>query len=340
MRPVLLGALCVLAACSSSLLQEPGAPVDAGTLRDAEVPVEAAAPVRDASAHDAAGDATLDASQLADASVDAPATGPFACVAAPGYPSSVSLTEASAATEVELLVGVRELLVVSDSGGAGAAIAMRLADGVIRSLTLPLDATASDDLEGIAWRDGKLYTLTSSGAVRRFAPDGAGGLIRDQDAYALGAEPYVCADLTGVNCGKNYEGLCLRAVSAGEPCVGYAASKAEGKLYCLTLDASGVLSASTTRPALALAVPSGSLSDCAFGAAGPAQHVLGIGTNVYNASRSYRVNEADGTLTKLPTTFVVNLESLAIDHDGALYTFSDDNSASASQTRKLTCHNW
>ena len=343
MRFPTLGALCVLAACSAAVAHDPSAPEDAGV--EPEGPHDATAPARDALGDDAAPDAPTDAEATdaavdADATVDAAPPGPFACTADDSYATSVNLAEASAATEVELTANVRELLVVSDSGGAGAALAKRLSNGVTRHLTLPLDAAASDDLEGIAWRGGRLYTLTSSGAVRRFTPDGTGGLTRDQNAYALGAEPYACADLAGINCGKNYEGLCLRAVSADEPCAGYAASRAEGKLYCLVLDGAGVLSASTTQPPIDLDVAGDSLSDCAFGAAGAAQGVLAVATNVYNGSRSYRVDEANGALTKLPTTFVLNLESVAIDHDGALYTFSDDNSESDSPTHKLACENW
>lgn len=255
------------------------------------------------------------------------------------FPAAVALGEASAAAEVELVPGVRELLVVSDSGGAGAALAIRLSDGATRALSLPLDAPASDDLEGIAWRDGALYTLTSSGAVRRFRPDGAGGLTREGAAYRLGAAPYACADLGGVNCGKNYEGLCLRAVDGGEACAGYAASRVEGTLTCLTLTA-GVLAADPLRAPIPLDVAGDSLSDCAFGAAGPAQHVLAVATNVKNLSSSYRVDEASGALARLPTAFLVNLEAVALDHEGALYTFSDDNRASPSPANKLRCENW
>ena len=121
-----------------------------------------------------------------------------------------------------------ELLAVSDSGNGGAAMLWRIPSGPVRPLRLPLDPAASDDLEGAAWEGGHLYTLTSSGAVRRFSRDGKGALVRDQDAYPLGPPPGVCAKLTDGNCGRNYEGLCLRAASATAVCAGYAMSKAEG----------------------------------------------------------------------------------------------------------------
>ena len=39
---------------------------------------------------------------------------------------------------------------------------------------------------------------------------------------------------TATNCGRNYEGLCLAPAGAGGACVGFAASKADGHLYCVT----------------------------------------------------------------------------------------------------------
>lgn len=294
---------------------------------------------RDASsATDAATPPPVDAA--AEAEVDAAPKPPFACKADGTFPGSLAVPEASSAAEVELKPGVRELLVVSDSGNSGKALLIALPSGAQRSITLALDTGASDDVEGIAWRSGKLYTLTSSGAVRRFAPDGAGGLVRDQDAYPLGADPYSCADLQAVNCGKNYEGLCLRAPSSAKPCAGYAASKAEGKLYCLTMDASGKLAASTTIPPLSLGLPADQLSDCAFGAAsGPAADILVVTTNVFGLSQTYRVDQATGARTKLPIGSLLNVEATAIDGDGSLYVF-DDNSSSTSTSAKVTCVGW
>lgn len=301
-----------------------GSPRDGG--RDAAGPSDAS--TTDAEAADAADAALVDA-------------GPFACENDATYPATVALPEASAATEVELTPGVREMLIVSDSGNAGAALSLPIAGGVARSFSLALDAAASDDLEGIAWRGGKLYTLTSSGAVRRFTPNGSGGLVRDQDAYPLGPVPHACADLGGINCGRNYEGLCLRSASIDAPCAGYAASRADGKLYCLTLDGNGVLAASTIIPPIDTGLGTDKLSDCAFGTAGGgAEHVLTIAGNVYDLSRSYRIDEASGQKTQLPTAFLLNLEAVALDREGALYTFSDDNSQNPSPTRRLRCVSW
>ncbi len=310
---------------------------DAGRF-DAASPVTSDASARDAaSAKDDSG-AGLEAG-AGDAKLDATKP-PFTCTGDGSFPLTLAIPEASAATEVELTAGVRELFVVADSGHTGEALLVALPSKTTRSLTLPLDTTASDDLEGAAWRDGHLYTLTSSGAVRRFSPNGTGGLTRDQNAYALGASPYACADLMGVNCGKDYEGLCLRATRGTHACDGYAASKKEAKLYCVKLDAAGVMSVDSAVTPIPLTLGADVLSDCAFGAGGgPGDDVLVVTTNVGNLNRSYRVDEATGALTQLPIGVLPNLEAIAIDKDGALYVFDDHQSAPSGSLR-ATCVGW
>ncbi len=229
-----------------------------------------------------------------------------------------------------------------------------------RSLTLPLDDAASDDLEGMAWVSnaggGRLYTLTSSGALRRFVPDGAGGLRRDAGAYRIGPAPLSCANLHDINCGMDWEGLCLRRVrhDAGrEPCAGYAASKAETALYCVVSDDRGHLSIDASHPPLKLALrhlpkalqrrlPGGDgvLSDCAFGAdPGPAEDVLLVTTNIYGISFTYVVDEETGTATPLDLVATPSNEALAIDSAGALYAFMDDNGP-ASPAARFVCTGW
>lgn len=157
------------------------------------------------------------------------------CTVDATFPSPWNVPEASAAAEVQLVPGRREILVVSDSGRKGAAVAW--APGSAdppRPLVLPLDPGASDDLEGMAWvpgrggeeSSGRLYTLTSSGAVQVYAPDGRGGLRPTEAMVRLGPPPLSCPDLHDINCGKNWEGLCLRARPEPARCAGYAASKA------------------------------------------------------------------------------------------------------------------
>jgi hypothetical protein len=258
--------------------------------------------------------------------------------------------EASAAAEVELSAGVREILVIGDSGRHGAAMAWSQGHGT-RPLTLPLDESASDDLEGMAWiveaSGAHLYTLTSSGAVRRFAPDGRGGLVRDIDAYAIGFPPLSCTNLRDGNCGKNWEGLCLRPSGTRARCAGYAASKTETSLYC-------VVFGSTGRPVIDASVgpiklevdrfirSQGALSDCAFGAAGgPAEDVLLVTTNIFGGSTTYLVNErpTGPRLVPLDILSTPSNEAIAVDRNGALYAFMDDNGETSAAAR-FRCTGW
>ena len=281
------------------------------------------------------------------------------CVRDATFPSPWQTPEASAAAQVELRPGLKEILVVGDSGNHGAAMAWSARSGM-RSLTLPLDDSASDDLEGMAWvpeaRGGRLYTLTSSGAVRRFVSDGAGGLRRDASAYRIGDLPLSCADLRDINCGKDWEGLCLRRVRRGashEACAGYAASKKETALYCVVADDRGRLSIDASRPPMKLdlrhlpqslqrRLPGGDgvLSDCAFGATpGPAEDVLLVTTNIYGTSFTYVVDEEAGAATPLDLVSTPSNEALAVDSSGALYAFMDSNGP-ASPAARFVCTGW
>jgi hypothetical protein len=267
------------------------------------------------------------------------ATSAVSCAVDPGFPSSFAIPEASGAAEVELTPGVREMLVISDSGHAGAVLLWKIPSGPARFLTLSLDASASDDLEGSAWRDHHLFTLTSSGAVRRFSPDGKGGLARDGDAYPIGPQPYTCSSLTAGNCGKNYEGLCLRAPGDTARCVGYAASKKEGALYCLVFRGEK-LEIDALKPPLKLGLAKTALSDCAFGAAGgPAEKTLVVTTNIYGGSSSYVIDEATGVRTLLDVPALPTNEGIAVDKDGALYQFMDANN-DVSLSSRMSCKGW
>lgn len=262
------------------------------------------------------------------------------CAEDTSFPGSWALAEASAAAEVELTPGIREMLAVSDSGNNGSAMLWRIPAGPFRSLRLPLDSAASDDLEGLAFREHHLYALTSTGAVRRFSADGRGGVVRDGSAYPIGPPPYACAKLTTLeDCGINYEGLCLRPESAKARCAGYAASKAQGTLYCVVFKGDR-LAIDDIKPPLKLALPKNALSDCAFGAAGgPAEDVLLVTTNIFGGSTTYEVRENDGALAALDVTGLPNNEAVAVDRDGALYMMMDGD-APTSPAYRMTCSGW
>ncbi len=284
--------------------------------------------------------------------------GSIHCKMDPSFPSILDVPEASAAAEVEMKSGTREILVVSDSDRKGAALAYALPEGPARALTLPLDPRVADDSEGIAWLGGHLYVLISIGYLERFTPNARGELIRDQDAYPLGAPPFTASWSTASSQPPDFEGLCLRApaLAASPPesapdddaaaptaptlrCDGYAASRAYGWLVCLLFD-HGRLRVNPDRPRIALDVPKQSLSDCAFGAAdGPARDTLLVTTNIRGGSTVSRVDEATGRLTPVDVEVTLNNEAIAVDHDGRLYEMMDPNAA-RSPALRATCTGW
>lgn len=288
------------------------------------------------------------ATAAATATTTPPSASTVKCTRDDTFPSPWKLPEASAAAEVELRPGVREILVIGDSGRKGAAMAWSRAGGT-RPLVLPLDDKASDDLEGMAWQKdpdrARLHTLTSSGAVRTFVPDGKGGLRADGEMYRIGVPPMSCADLHGINCGKNWEGLCLRNPASRARCAGYAASKTETALYCVLRDDTGHLSVDPQRLPMVLALArltnrEGVLSDCAFGApGGPAEEVLLVTTNAYGGSQTYVVDEATGRASPLEVTATLSNEAIAVDREGVLYAFLDDNGETSGATR-FVCQGW
>jgi hypothetical protein len=251
----------------------------------------------------------------------------IACTRDAAFPAVFPIAEASGAVEVSM-GGAPRLLVAADSKNQGSALLVPLpGGGATRAVVLPIDPQVSDDLEGLATAAGAVYALTSSGAVMRFLPNGL-GFTRDGAAYRIGAAPLSCDKLTSTNCGKNWEGLCLRRKppAAGE-CAGYAASKAEGALYCVKLAGTTLAIDPAVKP-IALAVPAMSLSDCAFGAS-----ALVVTTNDKNGSKSYVVDETSGKLAPLPVGGLGSNEAIQVGSDGALYQLEDSSSATSAASR-------
>ncbi len=157
------------------------------------------------------------------------------------FVESLPIPEASGAVWLEL-EGVLTLLVVADSGNDGEYVLVDAKTGAVREKGhLPLGAPG-DDLEGLAVRGDKLWGLTSSGWLRAWVRRGHGfelvagptaiGPLGHHGAqkHAMSCEP------TRVNCGRNFEGLCLERAPRDQDsgaCIGMAASKADGKLYCV-----------------------------------------------------------------------------------------------------------
>lgn len=155
------------------------------------------------------------------------------------FAESLPIPEASGAVWLEL-DGKRALLVVADSGHHGKYLLIDAQTGAVReSGKLPLGGPG-DDIEGLAVRGDKVWGLTSSGWLRAWVRRGqAFELVAGPTAIgsASGEQlPAMSCDLERVNCGRNFEGLCLERTprrDGGEACVGMAASKADGRLYCV-----------------------------------------------------------------------------------------------------------
>jgi len=188
--------------------------------------------------------------------------------------------------------------VVGDSGNAGDYAVIDPETGATGERgKMPLGDAVTDDLEGLSSRDDKLYGLLAPGWILVWQRRGSTFELVD-GAYPLGpidlpdkghgdkppkSDGMVCPGKKN-NCGRNYEGLCLvpRAHAAG-PCTGFAAAKADGRLYCLVEHAGRLqldrsISIEITRP--------GALADCAFSDDGR----LFAGSNLFDTASVYRVD--------------------------------------------------
>jgi hypothetical protein len=211
------------------------------------------------------------------------------------FAESTPVPEASGAAWI-LIDGKPHLLVVGDSGNHGAYGIIDADTGAtIETGKLPLPDEVSDDIEGMSAIGDRFYGLTSSGWILGWRRQGQGFELIEPP-YPLGpvdlpdtknqdrppeGDGMVCG-ARAVNCGRNYEGLCLAPVAHGGGCVGFAASKADGHLYCLT-EESGKLAVHRDR-AIAITRP-GALADCTFGDDG----ALWAASNLFDLSRAYRV---------------------------------------------------
>ncbi len=210
------------------------------------------------------------------------------------------------------------LVVVSDSDNDGAyGIVDPDSGATVATGKLPLGG-GGDDLEGIAVRDDKLYGLTSAGWMRVWKHEGTTFTLVD-GPYALAPDgDHMTCGLAKSNCAKNYEGLCLPAHAAG-PCVGFAAAKADGHLYCL-VDQDGRL-AVHKEPAIEVTRPS-ALADCAFD---DTDH-LWVGSNVLGFGQVFTVTGWQDPKTaqvhELEKLLVGNPEVIAVRGD-TVYRMSD-----------------
>jgi hypothetical protein len=198
------------------------------------------------------------------------------------FAPTVELPEASAATWFEI-GGKRTLVVVSDSGHSGAYAVIDPESGsMIEKGALPL-GKGTDDIEGLATRGDYIVGLTSSGWIREWQRS------RDDKTFELVEGPYeigihgMSCSLDDSNCAKNYEGLALAPDLRRNGCVGYACSKQDGHLYCLTVQDRKLV----VDPSRSIAVEKKNvLGDCAFSPEGQ----LYVGNNMFGMSTVYRID--------------------------------------------------
>jgi hypothetical protein len=344
-------AVLVAAGCGSSGAEQ-------GRPRDSEAPRAPAPRSGRAETTSAPATATPDRSQEpapAPAATDIPASAP-AATAAPAttaptctrqaFASPLPLAEASGAVYLahpETPV----LLLVGDSGTNGAFLELDPATGaVLASGRLPLGRGASDDLEGLTAIGDTIYGITSAGRMRHWRRHPARTGAR---RYQLVRGPYpvatpgtgdaglVCASARDINCGRNYEGLCLRdPPDPAAACAGFAVSKADGALYCLTLERDGAVLAHAEDP-IAVA-PAETLTGCDFAPAAArargreqATDLLWVGSNAFGANRVFTVAGWQAPASaRVALVGVLGMgfgEAMALGPAGAVYRFSDTASA-------------
>ena len=261
------------------------------------------------------------------------------------FADSSPVPEASGAAWLSI-GGKPALAVISDSGNDGAYAVIDPDSGdTLETGKLALGKLAGQDFEGAAAWNNQLVTINSAGWIRVYQHDDAAKTFTPVgDAYALGpvtlpaksksggnappeGDGMVC-DGMATNCGRNYEGLCLVDAAhrpAGDAaCVGFAASKADGSLYCLTEEA-GKLVAHHDR-AIPVVDHGGALADCAFADDGS----LWAGSNLFDFAAVYEVKGwSDPATAKVVPLAGIGLgfpETLAVKGD-VFYRMSDTGGA-------------
>jgi len=331
-----MAAMVVIAACSSPsggdrAANEVTEPRDAAPVDDAEPsdglasldsePSEAT--TTDAVASEAmpaettAPDGATDAGEVA---ADALWAGPWAsaCRVDESAFDTIPLPEASGSA----LLSDGRIVVVADSGNAGRAVIVDPSmPGAAIDVTLPLGEGAGDDVEGLErGPDGRIWGLTSAGWLRawRFEPGPPPTFALEVGPLPIAPEgAWRCAS-SGVNCGPNYEGLCLHPMPAPGACAGWAASKARGVLVCLVGAAAGFeIDASRTIPI----APEEQLSGCAFEPEPP--HRLVAAGNVMSGSTLWEVDVESGTATAWQAIGAANQETVIVLPGGVVHSYGD-----------------
>jgi hypothetical protein len=259
------------------------------------------------------------------------ASGSAACEQLP-FAESTPVPEASGAAWLEV-DGKLQLVVVADSGHDGAFGFVDPDSGTtVAQGTLPLGTGASDDIEGLAARGGRLYGITSSGYMREWEWR-AGAFVLVAGPYPIGGADLTCRNANKTNCGNNYEGLAIAAAPVGG-CAGYACSKDTGKIFCLA-DQAGKLVA-TGAAGVLIVDKQEVLADCAFGDTSD----LYVGNNLFGLARTFRVGNladpANVTISDLGPLGTGFPETVAVRGD-IVYRMSDMGGTGPSLMVKFRC---
>jgi hypothetical protein len=243
---------------------------------------------------------------------------------------STPLPEASGAAWL-VIDGTLGLVVVADSGHDGAYVVLDPETGETGEQgRLPL-AKLSDDIEGLAGRDDKLYGLTSSGLMRVWRRKNAGFELVD-GPYPIGTEADKTVCPPRGRCPINYEGLALAPSPQGS-CAGFACSKGDGHLYCL-VERDGRFAVDLQQPRIAVARP-GVLGDCAFSDTG----TLWVGNNAFGLNEVYRVDGwADPATARVVSVnaFGIGFPEVIAARGDVIYRMSDTG-GSPSLMAKFRC---
>lgn len=262
------------------------------------------------------------------------------------FAESSPVPEASGAAWLTV-EGKSRLFVIGDSGNDGAYVLIDPETGAtVEQGKLPLGGEG-EDLEGIAARGGRFYVITSPGWMRVYERKGSGFALLDgpyplgpidieDKGGGMGDKPpkgngMVCG-AKNVNCGRNYEGLCLAPGPVSGRCIGFAAAKADGHLYCI-VESGGKLAVEYS---LSIKIArSGVIADCAFSEDGR----LYVGSNLFDFANVYRVtgweDPAHAKVTRLGPMPIGFPETLAV--RGDIFYRMSDTGGRPSAMKKYRC---
>ena len=239
----------------------------------------------------------------------------------------MDVREASGAVWVEASFGLpAHVVVVGDSGTKGAfAIVDAETGALLGKGNLPLGDGVSDDIEGLARVGERYHALVSNGRVRSWRRSGA-------TAFELTGAPYelhpdlVCPGPKATNCRLDFEGLCLAPGPDAGGCDGYAASRAKGALFCVTVQEDGRLAADPRRTIQV--APPFVLSGCGIAPEGDRLYagLNGLAANAVIRLRGWR-DPATALREALGPAGTGFCEAEAVGPGGALYRFSDTRTA-------------